>query len=106
MLDTTIGAEELLHWGTADPNTRDLDLIHTSKSGNGWRSAALNARALDLIRRVAVVGAKGWCCGVAGLDEDTVLCDDIKAPFFMRLQVVKSDACCVSIYLFYDFLGF
>ena len=59
--------------GTADPKSRDLDLIQVSKSGYGWRSAALNPRALDLLRRLAVAGAKAGSCGVAGLDKDTSL---------------------------------
>ena len=56
------GAEEWLLWGAADPNARDLDLILTSKSGFHGCSAALNARDLDLIRRLAVVGASGLKC--------------------------------------------
>ena len=66
---TTAGAEEWFLWGTADPNARDLDLILPRRVVTGC-SAALNARALDLIRRVAVVGAKAGSCGDAGLDND------------------------------------
>ena len=69
ILGTTLGAEEWSLWGAADPNARDLDLIPLQRAATGC-SAALNAGALDLVRRVAVVGAKAGSYGVAGLDED------------------------------------
>ena len=56
--------------GAVDPNFRDLDLIHTSKSGYFGRSPAPNARDLDIIRRLAVVNAKTCVSGVVGPDED------------------------------------
>ena len=54
VLGTNIGAEDCF----------------VSKSGYCGRSAAPNVRDLDLIRRLAVVGAKAGFSGVAGLDED------------------------------------
>ena len=53
--------------GAVDPNARDLDLIFTLKSGYYGCSAALDARDLDLIRRLAVVGAKTGSCEVSVL---------------------------------------
>ena len=68
-MGTTLGAEEWRLWGAVDPNARDLDLILLPGVVAGC-SEALNAHALHLIRRVAVVGEKAGSYGVSGQDED------------------------------------